>query len=184
MKVLVQREPLVEQAPYDLETLREHMRLTETDGLDTTAENAAKTAAAEFEHVAQVALFDQTITVTVLAPDFDHGCFHLPIGPTALDLVPIITIDGEAFTDFLCCGGSRPVVLLGGTFSALSPDRITIVYSAGFGDQVTDLPPDIMQAMMDQALLMFDEAANNDSRRLKHSPHFSRIAARYRGVQA
>ena len=65
----------------------------------------------------------------------------------------------------------------------LRPSRISIEYLAGFGGDVTAIPRDLQQAIMDQAALLFLVRGEPDKRLHSMSPQLMRIAAKYRGVQ-
>lgn len=181
MKMLVSRTPVSNAAPFDLEALKEHMRLYETDE-DAAVENMGWTAAQEVEQLAQIALLTQNVRVVIFDPG-NSPDLRLPIGPVADGSTLTIMMDGEAFTDFILVGGTRAMVRLGRTFFDLSPDMITIEYPAGFGDAATAIPRDLAQAIMDQSALHYDGRSPMDAKCLTTSPHMARIAARYRGVQ-
>ena len=79
MRMLVQRTPTTENAPFVLDELKEYSRIDAPDD-DVTLNKMGYAAVAEVEHFGQVALLSQTIRVTIL--DLVHGAgLTLPIGP-------------------------------------------------------------------------------------------------------
>ncbi|MEQ8877216.1 MAG: phage head-tail connector protein [Phycisphaerales bacterium] len=181
MKMLVHRTAGGAALPFVLDDLKLHLRVPD-DAEDTAIQNIGETAAAEIEQFAQIALLNQTIRVTIFDPSQDSG-LRLPIGPVADDDTPTVTIDGEAFTAFSFVGGNRPYIHWLTDYHDLTPSRVTIQYQAGFGDAAADVPPDLAQALMDQAALHYDGRSPMDAKSLTTSPHMARVGARYRGVQ-
>ncbi len=182
MKMHVQRTPGGAALPFDLNQLKLYLRITDDDE-DDAIQNIGKTAAAEIEQFAQIALLTQTITVTIFKPSNEAG-LSLPIGPGADDSPPTVTIDGEGFTAFDFVGGIRPYVRWQAAYFDLSPELMTVEYQAGFGADASAVPSDLSQALMDQAALHYDGRSPMDAKSLTTSPHMARIGARYRGVQA
>lgn len=184
MKVHVHRAPLVSVDPFDLSPIKNAVRieLDETE-FDDELTSAARAAAAEVEHFAQLALLNQTVTVTIFDPICAAGQ-SLPIGPVDSEDAPTVTIDGSAFTGFDFVAGPRPYLHWQSSYFDLTPCKIVIVYQAGFGETADDVPADLAEALADQAALHFDGRSPMDSRALTTSPHMARICARYRGVQA
>lgn len=181
MKMLVHRTAGGVALPFVLADLKLHLRAPD-DAEDTAIQNIGETAAAEIEQFAQIALLTQTIRVTIFGPSCDYG-LSLPIGPVADEGTPTVTIDGEAFTAFDFVGGDRPYIHWLADYHNLTPSRMTIEYQAGFGGAAADVPPDLAQALMDQAALHYDGRSPMDAKSLTMSPHMARVAARYRGVQ-
>ncbi|WP_224815668.1 hypothetical protein [Hasllibacter sp. MH4015] len=182
MKILVQRIAEGAGLPFDIDELKLHLRVSD-NAEDNAIQNIGRTAAAEIEQFAQIALLTQSIRVTVFNPA--PGCgLSLPIGPVADDGTPSVTVDGEASTSFDFAGGIRPYIHWSPDFFNLSPEKLTIEYQAGFGNDAADIPPDLAQALMDQAALHFDGRSPMDAKSLTTSPHMARVGARYRGVQA
>lgn len=182
MKMLVHRTPVSSALPFDLADIKPHLRIIETDE-DAAISIIAEAAAAEIESFAQIALLAQTIRVTVFDP-FQEGGQALPIGPVADGDTPNVTIDGAAFTAFDFESGNRPYIRWQSEFFNLSPSRMTIEYTAGFGDTAADIPRDLAQAIMDQAALHYDGRSPMSRKYLTSSPHMARIGAKYRGVRA
>ena len=181
MKMLVHRTPVATGAPFDLDAIKAHVRVD--DGSEDAAlTNIGHTAAAEIEHFAQIALLRQTIRVTILGPHLDDT-LYLPVGPSMLGEEPTVSLNGQPFTDFLYFHFTRPVIAWGETYFATVPQRLDIEYQAGFGDTPAKIPPDLAQALMDQAALHFDGRSPMSAKELTTSPHMARIGARYRGVQ-
>lgn len=181
MKMLVHRTPGGAALPFVLDELKLHLRAPD-DSEDTAITNMGKTAAAEIEQFAQIALLTQTIRVTIFNPGQDYG-LRLPIGPVAEDEIPTLMIDGVAFTAFDFAYGDRPYIRWLADYFDLTPSRMIIEYQAGFGAAASDVPPDLAQALMDQAALHYDGRSPMDAKSLTTSPHMARIGARYRGVQ-
>ncbi|WP_172293753.1 phage head-tail connector protein [Pseudoruegeria sp. HB172150] len=181
MKMLVHRTAGSAELPFVLDDLKLHLRAPD-DSEDSAIENIGATAAAEIEQFAQIALLTQTIRVTIFDPCGEQG-LRLPIGPVDDDNTPTVTIDGEAFSEFEFAGGNRAYIWWKEAYFSLTPSRMTIEYMAGFGDAASDVPPDLAQALMDQAALHYDGRSPMDSKSLTASPHMARIGARYRGVQ-
>lgn len=181
MKMLLHRTPGSAELPFFTDALKLHLRVDGDADLPAII-NMGETAAAEVEQFGQLALLTQTIRVTIFNPAQDYG-LCLPIGPVADADVPTVTIDGEAFTDFDFAAGNRPYIRWLASFYTLTPIRMTIEYQAGFGATPSAIPPDLAQAIMDQAALHYDGRSPMDARSLTTSPHMARVGARYRGVQ-
>ena len=181
MKMLVHRSAGSLEPPFVLNDLRSHIRVSDEFD-DVAITNMGYTAAAELEQFAQIALLTQTIRVTIFNPAQEYG-LSLPIGPVAEEGLPTVTIDSEGFTAFEFVGGNRPYIRWLSSFYDLTPSRIIIEYQAGFGASASDIPPDLVQALMDQAALLYDSRSPMDAKSLTVSPHMARVGARYRGVQ-
>lgn len=182
MKMLVQRTAISANNPFSLSDLKAHLRVDHDDD-DAAITNMGWTAAAEVENFAQIALLTQSIRVTIFNPIRGSG-LSMPIGPVADGAEVTVTIDGEAFTGFDFASGLRPYLRGQNAYQLLSPVRVVIEYTAGFGDDAGDIPPDLAQAIMDQAALHYDGRSPMDGKALTMSPHMARIGARYRGVAA
>ena len=135
-------------------------------------------AAAEFEKLAQVALFDQTVRVTLDGWPC-RAVMALPIAPVLDPLSVAITADGEPFESYAIITGQRPALRLTG---ARPSGLVVIEYTAGFGDAMDDLPADIRQAIQDQAAVQQDVRGARALGRDTLSPHMARVVARYRRV--
>lgn len=182
MKMLTQRAAIGEALPFNLDDVKEHIRIDHEDD-DASIIIIGKTAAAEIEQFAQIALLTQTVRITIFGPPLAAG-LSLPIGPVSDTDMPTITIDGLAFTGFDFVGGMRPYIRWLPAYQAMTPNRIDVEYQAGFGAAASDIPADLAQALMDQAALHYDGRSPMDAKSLTTSPHMARIGARYRGVQA
>lgn len=180
MRMLVNREATA-AVPSDLTAVKLHLRV-DGDAEDAAITKMWRTAAAEFEHLAQIALLTQAVRVMIINPAANR-LLALPIGPALGGDAPAVTIDGTAFTDFDFIGGVRPLIRWGESFASLRPELIEIEYQAGFGATDASIPEDVAQAIMDQAALHYDGRSPMDAKSLTTSPHMARIAARYRGVQ-
>jgi len=180
MKMLVQRTAISTNSPFTLQELREYLRIVQIDE-DSTIDRMGRAAAAEVEHFAQVALLSQTIRVTIL--DLVHGAgLPLPIGPVADDATATVTIDGQSLTGFDFATGTRPYLRWPESILGTASARVVIEYPAGFGDAPGDVPDDLVQAVLDQAALIFEGRAPPDATTLSRSSHLARVGARYRGV--
>ncbi|WP_369758040.1 hypothetical protein [Falsihalocynthiibacter sp. CO-5D18] len=167
--------------PYNLDSLKSHIRVNETSD-DVAIRYIGETAAAEIEQFAQIALLTQTIRVTIFDPCSESG-LTLPIGPVGKGATATIIIDGEVFTAFELVGGHRPYIRWHTAYHDLNPSRITVEYQAGFGVTPDDIPPDLAHALMDQAALHYDGRPPLDAKSLTASPHVARVPARSRGRQ-
>lgn len=180
MHILTERTALSAELPFDLEALKTHVRVDFEDS-DDELTRMGKTAAAEIEQFAQIALLTQSIRVTIFNPTRECG-LRLPIGPVAYDVAPTVTIDSVGFSGFEFVGGLRPYIRWSEAYFLLTPERLTIEYQAGFGDVAADMPDDLAQALLDQAALHYDGRSPMSAKSLTTSPHMARIGARYRGV--
>jgi uncharacterized phiE125 gp8 family phage protein len=181
MKMLVTRTAIGSALPFVLSDLKAHSRVT-SDDENSLIISMGRMAVSEIEHFAQIALLNQTIRVNIFDPTPDAYGLNLPVGPVA-DLTPItVTIDGAAFTHFEFCGGNRPHIRWLSSWYELMPKRLTIEYQAGFGADADTIPPDLTQAIMDQAALLYDARGAIDEKTMTTSQHMARIGARYRGV--
>lgn len=177
MRVTTRRTPIATGLPFDVADLQLHIR-TDEDGLD----RYGLTAAGELEHFAQVALLHQKINLTILAPDDSQG-IHLPIGPSYANTAPTVKLDAVPFTGFDFYSGQHPHITWHASYFDAAPSLVQIEYEAGFGTQASDVPPDLVQALLDQAALHFDGRSPMDTKSLTTSPHMARVGARYRGVK-
>lgn len=184
MKMIVHRDPVSEAEPFVTDDVRSALRL-EPDESELVAEanRIALAAAMDVEGFAQIALLTQSIRVTIFEPRQEYAT-RLPIGPVAQDHVPTVTIDGEPFTAFEVEGGNRAYLRWLAPYYELTPSRMVITYTAGFGDTAQHIPSDLAQAVLDQVALLFDGRSPVDAKHLTSSPHMARIGARYRGVRA
>lgn len=176
--MIIQRTPLTEAAPFDLSQLHDHARVTGINDFDAELFSLGHAAAAELEAYAGVALLDQTVTVTL--DGWPRSAWlPLPVAPLLDALSVSITADGTAFEAFAVVTGLRPALRLSG---AKPCGLIVIQYQAGFGADSRDIPADLTLAILDQALVGFDDKGLGDGKTNGMSPHAARIAARYRRV--
>lgn len=175
--MITSRTPIAMGLPFLCDDLELHLRADEVG-----IARYGQTAAAELEHFAQVALLHQRINVTILAPDDSLG-IQLPIGPSYADTVPLVKLDGADFINFNFHGGLYPHITWQTSYFDAAPSLVQIEYQAGFGTEPSDVPPDLLQALLDQAALHFDGRSPMDAKSLTTSPHMARIGARYRGVR-
>lgn len=183
MTMLVQRAAGSNELPFALEDLKAHLRVDFEDD-DAAIIDIGKTAAAEIEQFAQIALLSQTVTVTLIGPDLADGFMRLPIGPVFDGGELQVTADGVGLETMLILSGLRPVLYWMDDLNNLAPHQVTISYRAGFGELASHVPSDLAQALKDQAALHYDGRSPMDAKSLTTSPHMARIGARYRGVQA
>lgn len=137
-------------------------------------------AVLEFEDRAQLALLSQAVRVTL--PHWPEGkALALPLGPVVAPATVTVTAGGEEFEGYSIEAGQRPALRLTGP---RPQGRIVAEYIAGFGDDGADVPEDIRHALCDQVATYYDARGAQDGKLLSVSPHFARIASRYRGVKA
>lgn len=137
------------------------------------------TAIREFEDYAQVALRFQAVRVTL--PSWPTGkTLPLPIGPLVPPTTVTVTAGSDEFDGYTISTGLRPALHLTGPRPA---GRIEVEYIAGFGDDGEDTPDDIRHALLDQIVAYYDARGTSDRKIDPFSPHFARIAARYRRVR-
>jgi uncharacterized phiE125 gp8 family phage protein len=182
MKMLVNRNPLNASAPFNLESLKLHLRV-DGDHENTALETIGFTAAQEIEHFAQIALLDQTITVTVFNPAAEPG-MNLPIGPVQPGETPTVLIEDTPYRPFDFVSGLHPYIRWHNAGDVNAAGKLTISYRAGFGAEAQSIPKDLSQALLDQAALHYDGRSPMDAKSLMTSPHMARIGAKYRGVRA
>lgn len=181
MKMHVQRVVTSQNVPFELESLRQHLRVSDGSE-DIDIAQIGRTAAADLEHMAQIALLSQDIKISIFGATLGEG-MSLPIGPVSEAKNPFIHWDDEPFGGFVFVDGNRPYIHWDAEFQGKCPTRLDIDYEAGFGTDASFIPFDLSQAIMDQAALHYDGRAPMDAKALTSSPHMARIAAKYRGVQ-
>ena len=175
--MIIQRTQAVGGSLFNLSDVMDHARLSDTYFL-AEAQRLALAAAREFEAYAQLALLDQTITVTIDEP-IRCAMLALPIAPLIDVLSVQVTVDGVAFDDFAVIAGLRPAL----RFTDEKPSGLVVIqYLAGFGSSDFALPADIRHAIADQATANFETKGAGDGKTNGLSPHMARIAARYRRV--
>lgn len=172
--MIVERLTPLSSNSYDIMAMREHVRVDELHELD----RMALAAVLEFETYSQIALINQAIRVTLDA--WPRGnTFFLPVTPLADVLSVDVTSDSGSFDSFAVEMGKRPAVRLTGPRPT---GLIVIEYEAGFGDSAHDVPADIRMAIMDQVAAWYDLRGDWKGNSNGMSPHFARVAARYRRV--
>ena len=179
--MIVSRTPLTETAPFDPAEVARHCRADE-DYFSDEIERLAYSAAAQFESLAQVALLDQTVSVTLETADLigamAGNILFLPVTPLLDATTLTITEDGEDFSLFTAGEGQRPTI----RFTRTPRGLVVITYRAGFGGAHTDIPLDIRNAIHDQTAALFDSRGDFKTAGHGLSPHMARSAARYRRV--
>lgn len=158
--------------PADLDT---HLRLT--SDMTFEAASLADAAARELEEYASIAIFNQSIQVTLDAWP-GNTWVRLPIIPHMPDAPLAVTIGGQAVTAFAVTSGLRPAMML------VDPPagEVIITYTAGFGSTLASVPADLRHAILDQAAVNYDLRGNAEAKGTGMSPHMARVAARYRRV--
>ncbi|MDJ0857447.1 MAG: head-tail connector protein [Dinoroseobacter sp.] len=171
-----------------------HLRVDLSDEeslIDTMLDAAVR----EVEDYAQIALVDQTITATFTGP-FPAGRMYLPVGPvlsttgatstlveqdgteTALTAAQFRLTTGRAPAIWIIEGVSQP--------AAMKQDSSTlrVAYTAGFGPEAADVPPDLRHALLDQVAALYEHRAGAVMPRhvQSMSSNTQRIAQRYRRV--
>lgn len=138
------------------------------------------TAVLEFEDRAEIALLNQAVRVTL--PEWPQRAeLALPIGPVIDGDSITLIVGGNENDAFAVSTGLRPVLRLTGP---RPPGGVLIEYIAGFGNDGAAIPQDIMHALLDQVATYYDARGAAAGKLLAVSPHFARIAGRYRGVRA
>lgn len=179
----ITRTPLSTDAPFSLDDVKLHTRVSFDDD-DAALAVMAWAAAREIEAHCALALMSQQIVVTL---DRWTQRISLPIGPlyaAGLTANPItveaLAEDGTAslVTGFYAMPGRYPALVLTETVAAAG---LRIVYPAGFGVTVEAIPEDLQLAIMDQAARSYDLRGAEDGKQ-GLSLAASRIAARYRKV--
>jgi uncharacterized phiE125 gp8 family phage protein len=176
------RTPIGTAKPFDLASVKAHMRVEGSDE-DTTIDGMGRAAAMEIEAYCDLALITQTITTTTDA--WPGQAIALPVGPVAPDTVATVSVieaDGTAtpVTDgFWLEGGRYPVL----HFTSTPGGRLRIVYVAGYGADAGAIPADLSLAIADQALRYYDRRGDDDAPQ-GLCVSAARICARYRRVKA
>lgn len=176
-----QRTAISTAKPFDLDVVKEHMRVAGDDE-NTAIEAMAYTAAAEIEAYTDIALLSQTIDCTT--DNWPGQELALPVGPVASDAtitIHIIEQDGTltAVPDgYWLEAGRYPVLHFIGTPGG----RLRISYPAGYGAAHTDIPADIQHALADVASRLYD-MRGVDEGAPTFPPAAARILARHRRVK-
>jgi uncharacterized phiE125 gp8 family phage protein len=174
--MIIQRTPVSSATPFNLPDVVDHVRVDDPNAAELNRLSHA--AAREFEDYAQIALLDQTVSVTIDDP-IRSALLALPIDPLVDPLSVEITVDGVAFDAFAVNAGLRPAI----RFTEDKPcGFVVITYLAGFGATAAAIPDEVKHAVADQALAYFDERGVGDGKSNGMSPHIARMAARYRRV--
>ena len=177
-----ERTPTTTELPVSLAVVKDHVRV---DGGfdDASVVLLIRTAAADVEAQAGIALLTQTITITVE----DAGCLvDLAIGPAAADaeaVVETIVADGtatEMVEGFRFETGRYPRLHL----DTVPTTALRITFTAGFGDTAADVPADLQMAIADQVARLYDRRGGEVDRGPALSAHTARVIARYRRVRA
>jgi uncharacterized phiE125 gp8 family phage protein len=175
--MIIQRTPVSSATPFNLPEVAEHGRLT-YPGDQAEVHRLSLAAAREFEDFAQIALLDQTVSVTLEEP-IRSAMLALPIAPLVDPLSVDITVDGLAFDAFAVITGLRPAI----RFTGDKPCGLVVIsYLAGFGATAAAIPDDVKHAVADQAIAYYEIRGPGDGKSNGMSPHMARIAARYRRV--
>jgi len=183
--MIVERTPPA-TLPVTIEAVRRHLRIEGTHA-DALLADLIGAAAADLEGQAMLALVAQTVRVTW--PDgipAGTGKLRLPIGPLIAPAAPVtMTVDGEAFADFVVLPGPRPCLRLTVNPPELTRAVVAVEYTAGWPGAV---PDDLAFAVIDQAAVLFDAGSATLMKdraldgRAALSPAFQRAVGRWRGV--
>ena len=161
--------------PFDIASLEDFARLT--PDLGPEAARLADAAARDLENYASLALLNQSIRVRLDEwPGTDW--LALPVAPYVAGAPLAVTVAGQAVTGFTAVYGLGPSLPL----ADLPFDReVVITSTAGFGETLAAIPPDLRHAILDQAAVAFDLRGQSDPKfGTGLSPHMARVAARYR----
>jgi uncharacterized phiE125 gp8 family phage protein len=164
------RTPIAATDAFDLEALKLHARI-DGDDEDAALTLMGRTAVAEIEAYCDIALLAQTITLSVEA----GAPVVLPVGPLAPDAV--VTMDGEPVIGAVT-RGRYPIL----AFPSDITGTVTVAYTAGYGDAVDDIPPDLQFAILDHASRLYDLRGADDGEQ-GLSTAAARICARHRRVR-
>jgi hypothetical protein len=170
---LIQRLPLSTGLPADSPGVLSQMRLGIEDVNE--AHEHIRAAAAELEAYCGVAILPQTITAET--DDAPGALLHLPVRPV-LDpaTLTITTTAGTPVTTWRLVSAAHAVV----RFVTPPDEPVTVTYDAGHAT-VDDVPPDLLHAIGDQALRLYDlRGAEEGTQGLSLAA--ARIGARYRRV--
>ena len=182
----ITRTPLSTDAPFNLDDVKQHARVSFDDD-DMALAVMAWAAAREIEAHCGLALLTQIITVTLT----EWGRrVPLPIGPldvAAMDAHPITVQTREADGSLVSWpqgwwvdAGRYPVLHLTDR-QFMDGTALVVTYPAGFGSTATSIPEDLQHAINDQAARLYDLRGAEDAPQ-GLSLAASRIAARYRRV--
>jgi uncharacterized phiE125 gp8 family phage protein len=178
--MIIQRTSVSNANPLIVTEVANHGRFEEPH-FRGEVERLSMAAAREFEDYAQIALLDQTVSVTIEGP-VRCAMLALPIAPLIDPLSVDVTVDGAPFEAFAVITGLRPAI----RFTDEKPTGLVMVtYLAGFGPGAGDLPNDIRHAIADHVVALFQmrgELPPGGHAHTGMSPHMARIAARYRRV--
>lgn len=167
---LIQRLPQSTGLPAEFPRVLEQMRLGMEEQLE--AHHHVRAAAAELEAYCGVAILPQTITAeTDEAPG---ALLHLPVRPVLdPDTITVETFDGEPVTTWRLVSAAHGLV----RFTTPPDEPIRVSYEAGHAT-LDDVPPDLLHAIGDQALRLYDlRGAEEATQGLSIAA--ARIAARF-----
>lgn len=168
-------------ADVSVEEAKIHARIDGNDE-DALIQTMITTASLEFEDRAQIAIASNAIRVRF--PEWPIAMkerLTLPIGPLVDPEDVEVTTDTGEFKNYRVNIGLRPTLTLTGERPA---GAFQVEYDAGFEADGKQIPDDIRLALLDQVAAYYDARGASGDKALALSPHFSRIAARYRGVRA
>lgn len=177
--LLIDRTPVTTTyMAVTLERLAEHLRIDDT--MLAGAIPYAQAASREVEQYTGLALLSQDIEA--ISDPFPGPELHLPVGPVAADtVVTVELLEGDGTLTpvpdgFWLQSGRYPVL----HFTTQPGGRLKVSYRAGYGGQ-GDIPEDLVQAVCDQALRLYDLRGADDAP-AGLAPATARICARYRKV--
>lgn len=167
--------------PITVGEAKEHIRVSHSDD-DNSIATMLRAATRELEDHAALAVVTQEIRATFDPPPLSSS-IPLPVGPVLAGAEVAVTVDGEPFTAFTLIPGKRPAIRLDD--EELCFGELVVTYQAGFGANRAAIPEDIVVAILDQVAATYDTRGTVEPRHIGLgglSPHFARIAARYRRV--
>jgi uncharacterized phiE125 gp8 family phage protein len=168
---------------YPMTAAFTHAKIGEASMADLQAEMVpyVKAAFSEAELSGGIALITQPVRLEL--DEWPGGTsLSLPVGPVQAGAGCTVTVGGAPFTGFRLAHGNRPALVLSAPMPA---GEVVITYSAGFGDDASSVPPDLLIAVLDQALVVAEMRGMGGLDRTYRqpvSPMFSRVLSRYRRV--
>ena len=181
VKMQVERLTIPASRAVTTADAKDYMRVDLADE-DALIDELIESAEQEIEQYAGIALLTQTARATYQGwPDLNTSCLSLPVGPVQDDATVSVTVDGVAFTAFTLSAGRYPALTFTEFDLAVLADALIVVdYSAGWGDAGTAVPPDLLTAVKEQVLRLYDMRGGLGLARHQSamSPHAQRLAQR------
>jgi uncharacterized phiE125 gp8 family phage protein len=160
-------------ALLQLSDVMAHLRMTNSQGQDICLTSLVTVATSYAENVMGCSLLTRTVTATYFA------CEHLwlPRGPVqsitsvSVNQTPAVeAVDPSAYS--LEQYGTAPMLRYnnGHRMPYAAPATMTVVYQAGYGDEPSDVPADITQAILCMVGLMFENRETAQDRTVTAVP--------------